>query len=102
MSSYEWHMLMAKYMIDIAKKSKPITSAYALLIAFEEIIDAYAAKEDKHFHEEYLAIAYNKRLEFMKEHKIINQWYELTNLCNLVVSGKYYCVNDMFRIIHAL
>ncbi len=99
MSSYEWHMLMARCMMDIARCSKPIAASYALMVAFEEIVDAYAAIEDKHFHEEYLADAYNKRLEWMSEHNIIDRWYELTHLCNLVIKGRYEYIEDIFKIV---
>ncbi len=99
MSSYEWHTLMAKCMMDIARCSKPIAASYALIVAFEEMVDAYAAIEDKHFHEEYLADAYKKRLEWMNKHNIIDRWYELTHLCNLVVRGRYECIEDIFKIV---
>ncbi len=96
-----WHVLLADSMLELAKVSKSQASAYALLVAFEELIDAYASREGKHFHEEYLEEAWKKRIEFMKEHDLLDRWNRLTYLCNKVVEGKEY-LSEMFKIIESI
>ncbi|MEM2856292.1 MAG: hypothetical protein QW416_04245 [Candidatus Nitrosocaldaceae archaeon] len=96
---YSWHMLFAKEMIEIAKRSKSKTAAYALLVAFEHIIDAYIARGGKHFHEEYLADAWKKRIEWMREHDILDRFDMLTCYCSKVIEGKEEYVYDMLTLI---
>ncbi len=100
-------MLLAKYMLDVAmdgmKNGKYVASAYALLVAFEEIVDAYSANDGKHFHEEYLADAWKYRLEWIKAHGLFETWEHLVYLCNRVVAeGRYEYVEDMLRLINDL
>ncbi|GBC73567.1 hypothetical protein HRbin04_00970 [archaeon HR04] len=100
-------MLLAKYMLDVAmdgiKNGKYVASAYALLVAFEEIVDAYSADDGKHFHEEYLADAWKYRLEWIKAHGLFERWEHLMHLCSRVVAeGRYEYVEDMLRLINDL
>ncbi|MEM1958894.1 MAG: hypothetical protein QXE95_07450 [Candidatus Nitrosocaldus sp.] len=107
MSTYGWHMLLAKYMLDIAmdgiKHGKYVASAYALLVAFEEIVDAYSADDGKHFHVEYLADAWKYRLEWIKAHGLFETLEHLVHLCSKVVAERRYeYVEDMLRLINNL
>lgn len=99
-------MLLAKYMLDIAmdgiKNGRYVASAYALLVAFEEMVDAYSADDGKHFHEEYLADAWKGRLEWINTHGLLETWEHLVHLCNKVVEGRHECVKDMLRLIEGL
>ncbi|GIU72046.1 MAG: hypothetical protein KatS3mg003_2316 [Candidatus Nitrosocaldaceae archaeon] len=102
MSDTYWHLLLANSMVDLAKNSKTKSAAYALLIAFEELTDAYASLEDKHFHEEYLEEGWKKRREWMEEHNLIDKWERLVYLCKKVIEGREDHLKEMFDIIESL
>lgn len=103
MGTYGWHMLLARYMLDVAVdaigRGRYVASAYALLVAFEEMMDAYSARDGKHFHDEYLADAWQKRVEWMREHGLLDRWEHLIHLCSKVVEGRYERIGDMLRLV---
>ncbi len=98
--------MFAKYMMDVAvdciRRGRYVASAYALLVVFEEIIDAYSAEDGKHFHEEYLADAWKARLEWMKSRGLLDLWERLVYLCSRVVGGRDEEVEDMLRLVRGL
>ncbi|HSF00150.1 MAG TPA: hypothetical protein VLA48_04575 [Nitrososphaeraceae archaeon] len=91
MSSYFWHLKFASTMIKIAEdevyKNKYVTINSALK-AFEEIIDAYCALSNLHFHEDP-ATGWKNRIDWIKEDKnLYLEWKKMIDLINLFFKDK--------------
>lgn len=80
MAPPEWHIKFALEMLKLAEKALAAGShasvASAVLRAFEEIIDAYAAKQGFHFHDEYPNEAAEKRIGWIEKNnqEIFEKW----------------------------
>lgn len=96
-------MFLAKHMLDLAidalRSERYTAAAHALLVAFEEIVDAHSAMDGKHFHEQYLADAWQGRIEWMRDHGLLDIWDQLAYLCSDVVKGRVDHTNYMLRLI---
>lgn len=99
---YAWHLSLALEMIKIARESKCKTAAYALLVAFEHLVDAYASREGKHFHEEYLIDAWRDRLEWMREHNMLDRYDGFVYALNKVIEGEGEYVKYMLEIVECM
>jgi len=80
MAPPEWHIRFALEMLNLAEKALAAgnyaTVASAVLKAFEEIIDAYAAKQGLHFHDQYQNEGSEKRIDWIKQNnaEIFQEW----------------------------
>jgi len=90
----EWHLKFAQQMVDLADRERnyksPWVACHAILRAFEEIIDAYGAQEDLHFHDIYPNEAWLKRIGWIRSSKLdlLKDWNDLTSLCALILTGQ--------------
>ncbi len=88
MSDLKWHIKLAFEMINIAeqeqKKCHHHTSAYAVIRAFEEVIDTYCSEKDLHFHTLYPDEAWKKRTIWMESNKstinLMDDWNNMVSL----------------------
>ena len=97
LSNLMWHMRLAYYMMCLAEDEKHKSahvSAYAMLRAFEEIIDAYGSMEGIHFHTLYPQKAWKERIKWMKSNKskinFIDEWNDLVLLYALISQKKIH------------
>ena len=90
MSSYFWHLKFASTMIKIGEdevhKNKYVTINSALK-SFEEIIDAYCALSNLHFHEDP-ATGWKKRIEWIEDKSLYLEWKKMIDLINLFFKDK--------------
>ncbi|HEX6294469.1 MAG TPA: hypothetical protein VFZ46_04890 [Nitrososphaeraceae archaeon] len=90
MSSYIWHLKFANTMIKIAEDELP-TNKYvtinSTLKAFEEIIDAYCALSNLHFHEDPVT-GWKNRIEWLKDQNLYIEWKKMIDLINLFFKNK--------------
>ena len=85
MSSYLWHLKFASTMIKIGEaelhKNNYVT-INAALKSFEEIVDAYCALSDLHFHEDP-STGWKKRIVWMVEKSLYEEWERIFELIDL-------------------
>ncbi|HET9808017.1 MAG TPA: hypothetical protein VFP49_14035 [Nitrososphaeraceae archaeon] len=90
MSSYIWHLRFANTMIKIAEdelhKNKYVT-INSILKAFEEIIDAYCALSNLHFHEDPTT-GWKNRIEWIKDKSLYREWKKMIDLIDLFFKNK--------------
>ena len=90
MSSYIWHLKFANTMIKIAQ-DELYTNKYvtinSTLKAFEEIIDAYCALSNLHFHEDPVT-GWKNRIEWLKDQNLYIEWKKMIDLINLFFKNK--------------
>lgn len=83
MSPPEWHIKFAAEMLEIADRSlaakKYAVVVTAVLRAFEEIMDAYAAKDSGlHFHDDYPDVGPQGRINWVETNRpeLFKSWQE--------------------------
>lgn len=104
MSSYIWHLKFANTMIKIAE-DELYTNKYvtinSTLKAFEEIIDAYCALSNLHFHEDPVT-GWKNRIEWLKDKdkNLYMEWKKMIDLINLFFKNKYdkYIIEEIVSI----
>ena len=92
MSSYIWHLKFANTMIKIAEDelhTNKYVTINSTLKSFEEIIDAYCALSNLHFHENP-ATGWKNRIEWLKDKdkNLYIEWKKMIDLINLFFKNK--------------
>lgn len=85
MTSYIWHITFAKMMIEIAENElykNSYVTINSILKAFEEIIDAYCALSNLHFHEDP-STGWKNRIEWIKDNNLYSEWKRILGLIDL-------------------
>ncbi|MGD1835191.1 MAG: hypothetical protein ACPKQO_05670 [Nitrososphaeraceae archaeon] len=96
MSSCFWHLKSANVMLKIAQDelyNNDYVTINASLKALEEIIDAYCANHNIHFHDEPNT-AWKNRIEWIEkneEKKLYNEFYEIMDLISFFFRTKDEC-----------
>lgn len=104
MSNFEWHYRLSVRMISIAEELEPTKYphliSYIALRAFEELIDAYSAKDGLHFHDEFLVDAWKSRVEWMRllRADLLHDWNLMSELYSLISIGK----GDLYKLLKML
>jgi hypothetical protein len=90
--SYIWHIKFADTMIKIAEdelyKNNYVT-INSILKAFEEIIDAYCALSNLHFHEDP-STGWRNRIEWIKDKNLYSEWKKMIDLVDLFFKNRSY------------
>lgn len=85
MPAFEWHLKFALQMAEMAEKESSRNAwvaCHAVLRAFEEVIDAYCANEDLHFHDDYPIEAWEKRTKWLSSKTdLLDEWNRIQKLC---------------------
>jgi hypothetical protein len=71
MAPAEWHARFSQWLLSLAQHSLEAedypTSAEAALRGLQEVIDAHAAEEGFHFHDDYPYEGWSKRVEWLRQ-----------------------------------
>lgn len=99
MSSYIWHIKFAKVMTEIAEHElykNNYVVINSVLKAFEEMIDAYCALSNLHFHEDPTT-GWKNRIEWIKGKRLYYDWERIIYLINLYFKEK--CEDHVEEVI---
>jgi len=93
LSNLQWHARQALAILNIAEGEqlkKTYVSSYIALRSFEEIIDAYSAREGLHFHDKFTVTAWEERMVWMRIHRkdLLCDWKLLVELYSLISTGR--------------
>lgn len=93
MSNLQWHARLALCILNIAEGEhlkNAYVASYIALRSFEEIIDAYSAKEGLHFHDKFTVTAWEDRIEWMRIYRkdLLYDWKLLVELYSSISLGQ--------------
>jgi hypothetical protein len=99
MSDLKWHARLALAILKIAEGERlknAYVASYIALRSFEEIIDAYSAKEGQHFHDRFTATAWNDRMGWMLINRkdLLYDWKLLVELYSSISLGGQHASNE--------
>lgn len=108
MSDLKWHARLALAILNIAEGERlknAHVASYVALRSFEEIIDAYSAKEGLHLHDKFTVTAWEDRIEWMLIYRkdLLYDWKLLVDLYSSISvcqnTNNEYSFAKLMRII---